>query len=463
MKLWNLATFLTISILTFSGCVESPTPKDKPVVDSTLPIVTLTKTGIFTDMKAVGFEWHNITDPRVKGIYIFKQTLNKEESKLEYYDTIKNRFVTHYIDRDVEPQTAYNYSFKTYSSNSESKMTPIIEVKTSPILNSVSWIYVVQSMPRSAKIIWRPHTNGIVKTYIIERKTLVDGEWKELVRLDGRLNAEYIDKDLKDNFVYKYRIKVLTYNNIISKPSQEVKVVTKQLPMQIENIVATKTLPKKIEVTWNATKIPDFSHYNIYRAENIDDSYDLIKTTKETKYIDDIDEDGKDYFYRISVIDNDDLESKHDVRSIHGKTLTKPITPSLVELKYLDNALEISWKSTDKRATSFVVSKRAQKSWMSENTDEFVDIKGNTFVDSKVEPETTYYYTVYSVDKFGIRSQPSIEVEFKTNKNQGKIIVQTKSEDDEDSKKSVNVNKKPSQDTDVNVVKPMEDIDMSEL
>ena len=73
MKLWNLVTLLTVSILTFSGCVATtPKPKDTAVVDSTLPVITLTQNGVFTDMQAVGFEWNSLTDARVKGVYVYK-------------------------------------------------------------------------------------------------------------------------------------------------------------------------------------------------------------------------------------------------------------------------------------------------------------------------------------------------------------------------------------------------------
>ena len=75
MKLWNLTTFLTVLILTFSGCVGT-SPKPKAVVDNTLPIITLTKNGTFADMKAVGFEWNSVKDdPRVEGVYIYKKVV----------------------------------------------------------------------------------------------------------------------------------------------------------------------------------------------------------------------------------------------------------------------------------------------------------------------------------------------------------------------------------------------------
>lgn len=422
MKLWNLSTFLSVLILTFSGCVGT-SPKPKAVVDNTLPIITLTQNGTFTDMKAVAFEWNSVKDdPRVEGIYVYKKEVDSKEKSNAFYEALQSRFITHYLDENVKPDSMYSYVFKTFTKDAESLSSQEIVVKTLPALESVSWIHVVQEMPRSAKIIWRPHVNQIVQKYILQRKTLADGEYKDLAVIKGRLTAEYIDSDLKDSHVYKYRLRAVTYNDIVSKPSKEVKVLTKALPIAIDNIIASKDLAKKISLTWEPAKAVDFSHYKVYRASSIDGTYDAITTTKATELVDDIEEDGKDYFYRVSVIDTDNLESKHNEKSVHGKTLVKPLSPSLVEVQMQGNNLKIEWNSTDPRAKSFVVEKTTKRSWIDSTIEEFVDIKRHSFIDTKIEPTTTYFYKVYSVDSFSIKSEASMEVQFTTKANQGKAI-----------------------------------------
>ncbi len=421
MKLLNLVTFLIVLILTFSGCLGNPKPSDTPVIDHTLPLVTLTATGTFVDMKAVAFEWNSIKDSRVQGIYVYKKALDALDNEYKFHHTVKNRFVTHYVDDDVQPQSKYSYYFKTFTKDSESKQSKEVTVETLGSLESISWIHVVQNMPKSAKIIWRPHTNQIVEKYLIERKTLEEDQWSELITINGRLYAEYIDSNLKDNFVYKYRIKVITYNGIISKASKEVKVLTKPLPQQIDKIQATDNLAKKIRVTWSKTNIKDFSHYNIYRGNSIDDNYFLLARTAKTELIDVFKEDGEDYFYRISAIDKDGLESNYETKSAHGKTLSKPLSPSLVEVIMVGDTLEISWSSTDARIKSYIVNKTRKKSWLNSISEEFLNIRATKFIDKAIEPSTTYFYEIFSVDEFSIKSQPSIQVKFTTRKNQGKL------------------------------------------
>ena len=48
--------------------------------------------------------------------------------------------------------------------------------------------------------------------------------------------------------------------------------------------------------------------------------------------------------------------------------------------------------------------------------EEFDGIENTSFHDTKLEPQTKYFYKVYSVDKNNIRSNESIEIELETKK-----------------------------------------------
>ncbi len=417
MKLFNLVTSCAVSLLILSGCAGTPTPKAEPIIDESLPTVKLTKNGTKSDINAIALEWGSISDPRVRGVYVFKGSLGeKETQEIAYFDTVKSRFTTHYLDTKIKPETEYTYQFKVYSEDAEGMMSPTTTISSLPVMDSVTWIHAVQNMPRSAKIIWRPHSNEKVNGYRIQRRTLEAKEWTDVVIVDGRLSAEYIDMELKDKFTYIYRIRALTYDRLTSNPSKEVKVVTKPLPASIENIQATKKLPRKIEITWDKSQTKDLSVYRIYRSTNIDGSYEMLSELNDNGYVDNIEEDAKVYFYKVSVVDKDGLESKYDEESAQGATLVKPMAPDLVEAKLVKEEVKISWTQSDKRVKTHVVSKRYKKSLFDEATEEFEDIKGLEFIDPEIAADKTYYYIVYSVDENGIKSEPSIEVQLKTDK-----------------------------------------------
>jgi len=414
MKLWSRTLLFTALSVLISGCTPTPKPKEEVPVDNSLPIVKLTKNGVITDMNSVAFEWESIKDDRVEGVYVYKLLPEASEQKPAYYATINNRFSTHFVDNNVKPDTRYIYAFQTYSKQSQSPSSDYITVTTLPVLESVAWIHSIPDMPRSAKIIWRPHHNQKVQSYILERNTLENDEWKTHATIEGRLNAEFIDLDLKDKYTYKYRVRVKTFDGIVSTPSEIVKVVTKALPREVTNITATRDLPKKIEVRWNKSDIPDFERYYVYRSTKVDSGYELVAKLYNNVFVDEIGEDGKHFFYRVSVVDKDGLESKHEEQSIQGITLIKPNAPALFEAKMINNKVELRWDKVDSRAKSYIVSKRVKKGFFDENTEEYTGIAGMKYIDANIEPSTVYYYSVYAVDANGIRSEASIEVELKS-------------------------------------------------
>ncbi len=415
MKLYKQIISWSVLLLILSGCNGlSVKPGKEITIDETLPTIELTDAGTFVDMNAIAFEWKNLVDERVEGVYVYKQITSKENSELSHYKTLENRFVTHFLDSKVKPNTSYAYAFKTYSKDAESKMSKIKVVNSLPMMKSVVWIKSIKDMPRSAKIIWRPHSNQIVKEYIIERKTLEDAEWSKLATVKGRLSAEYIDTDLKDEYVYKYRVRVHTYDGMTSLPSEVVQVVTKPLPNSIQNIVATTNLPKKIEIRWMKSTAPDFNRYHLYRSEKSDGSYELIAKLYNNIFIDAIDEDGKEFFYRVSAVEKNGLESVHDKLSIQGITLNKPRTPSMLEATVVDNTILLKWKNIDPRVKSFIVIKKSRLSWMDSNEEEFIGIKTEQFIDTEIGPDKVYGYQVYALDEFDIKSEGSLEVKVKT-------------------------------------------------
>ena len=460
MKLWTLTTFCAASLLVLSGCSGTgPKPKEEVVVDETLPMITLTKNGTVVDMKAIAFEWKSITDPRVKGIYIYKKSPSTEEkpNQLEYYKMLESRFTTHFVDTDVVPDKKYSYAFKTFSKDAEGKSSRVIVLNSLPVLESVSWIHSVTGMPRSAKIIWRPHVNQKVKWYIIERKTLEDENWSRIAKVHGRLNAEYIDLDLKDNFVYDYRVRVHTFDDIVSSPSQIVKVITKALPKGVSQITTTKTLPKKIKVTWDKSEVEDFALYYVYRAESVDGSYNLVAKLHNNEFVDKISEDGKSYFYRVSVVDKDGLESNHEKLSMQGMTLQRPEAPAVVKANEVGKNVEITWNNIDPRSKSFVVTKSYKKSWIDTVSQDIQGIKGEKFIDKNVLPDTEYVYVIYGVDENGIKSEPSIERKIKT-KESNEIIPVSRKEVKQEVIDAPVPQKEP-----IETISPVEDLDLNEL
>ncbi len=461
MKLWTLTTLWTLSLLILSGCAVQPAPSKNDVIDSTLPIVQLTKNGVYSETNAIAFEWKSIDDARVKGVYVYKfDPTNEEEMKneLTHYSTIQNRFATHFVDENVKADTKYKYMFKTFSEDAKSQSSRTINATSSANIDSVSWIHSIAGMPRAAKIIWRPHSNKKVKTYVIERKLLKEKKFQEIARVEGRLNVEFIDSDLKDNYVYSYRVRVLTYDDILSNPSKIVNVITKPLPAEITTITATLDLPQKIELRWSQAVDADFVQYLVYRSDSKDGSYKLIAKLRNAHHTDVLKEDSQKYYYRVSVIDRDGLESRHDRNSVVGATLGKPKAPVSVEATLLGSQIELSWSNVDERVEYFVIQKVEREGWLSSVTTNIKNVTSQIYFDKAIKANTTYVYTIYGVDANSILSKASIRAQVKT--PESKLRISSKKVK---SKKEVKVLKKETLEPQGETVTPVKDLDLSEI
>ncbi len=411
LKLTSLAAL----ILLVSGCNQNnlTTPK-KPKIDETLEIVDSSSIRTIADIKAIGFEWRKVDDPRVVGYHFYRANMQKDGTKLKLIDTVKNRYTTHYVDKNLEPNTRYIYKISAATNGEvESKTTSDYVVSTLPRLEGVSFIQAISNLPRQIKIIWRPHSNERVEQYKIERSSPETSEWKKIATMKGRLQAEYIDLDLNDNVIYNYRVIAQTFDNIDSFPSQIVKAQTKPLPEGILSLDATKTLPRKIALTWNPSETPDVTSYNIYRSTLATSLFSKIKTVnaQTLQFEDFINEDGKIYFYKVSSIDKDGLESSLHINSVMGSTLTKPSKPIITLAQIQGEKAILNWQAGDKRSVSYNIYKTIKEGFFSSKTIKIEGIQALRFEDKDIVRGVEYKYSIQAVDENGIVSESTNKTE----------------------------------------------------
>lgn len=404
------ALSVSLALSLFSGCTPQPVPPKPVTVDSTLPVPSMN--GYIADITSAAFEWKPVEDPRVAGFYIYRNTPGSSDEKLQRIATVDSRYATHFVDSDLSPNTHYQYRFAAFTKEgSESVGSETMLVATQPMIAPVSFFQSVGNMPRSAKLLWRPHPNAKISGYAIERQNANDQKWSEIATVNGRLIPEYIDRDLKDGQVYHYRIKALTYDKLSTEPSEIAKVITKPLPPQIKNVTATTDLPRLVALSWEASPLSDLAHYNIYRSESSKGPFAYHVKLAATSFKDAISEDGKSYFYKITAVDKDGLESSLDSTALQGSTLERPQTPIAYEGKIVDRTAQLQWSGSDPRAVSYTIVKTTKTSWISRESVEINNIQGTTFRDPDVKPDTGYLYEIMSVDKHGIRSLPTKAIE----------------------------------------------------
>ena len=122
-SLWT-ASLVALALM-ITGCEKTlETPKE-PVVGASLARVDALRT--LPGSTEVGFEWTPLYDDQVEGYYLYRV----EGNSLKKIATIKDKYVSHYVDTKLAPNTTYAYRISTYSPvKHESELSAIAVVTT---------------------------------------------------------------------------------------------------------------------------------------------------------------------------------------------------------------------------------------------------------------------------------------------------------------------------------------------
>ena len=401
-------------ILLVSGCSTKNGILDdnQPKIDESLEVVKQDSIRNISDITAIAFEWQKVDDPRVNGYNIYRANTQEDGDQLKHIALVENKYSTHFVDEDLEPNTKYVYSLSSNTQNGyESKPTGSVEAITLDKPEAVSFIQAISNLPRQIKILWRPHTNESIEYYKVQRSTPQTSDWENVKTLDGRLQSEFIDTKLEDNIVYIYRVTAYTFQDIASYPSEIVRAQTKPLPEGVTSLSATTNLPRKIELNWNASTNEDIMKYNIYRNDTPDGSFDLVKTVSKDvfSYEDFINEDGKTYFYKLTAVDADNLQSSLNNNAVMGITLTKLNKPILTLAQIQGEKAILNWQKGDDRAVSFNIYKTIKDGFFDKKEVRITNITNLRFEDNDIVRGVEYNYSVESVDENGIVSERTNE------------------------------------------------------
>jgi len=406
-----LHLILLSALLLLSGCQKNANIPQQKSQDTSLAKVSDLK--FIPDFNAIAFEWTPVIDTSVSDYALYRSNPEKNDGKLYFLTKIEDRYSSHYVDTKLRANTKYNYTlFSLRQDGVRAANGTSINATTLPLLESVSYFVTVDNLPRLAKLIWRPHTNQRVSSYKLERKEIAKPEWKTIATINNRLQAEYIDKGLKDNNIYYYRLRALTYDNIVSLPSKTVTVSTKPLPNPVQNIQASRNLSKRIKITWAKSLQDDITYYNVYASDDNDKRFKKITSTKEPMYVENIAKDGVQRFYKVTAVEKNGLEGSKDILSTAGNTLVPLIEPAFTESVILNSEVHLKWKNGDVRTERYVLIKTSKENMFKSKVQQInINSLQTNFVDPQVLPGITYEYQIIAMDKFGIQSKPSASVE----------------------------------------------------
>ncbi|HGZ70584.1 MAG TPA: hypothetical protein ENK87_03230 [Nitratifractor sp.] len=191
--------------------------------DISLPKVTGVKSVV--DRNSIGFEWKSLFGyQNIQGVSVYRaKAVRGAKQTYTKIATISNRFATHFVDTNIEPNANYFYTFTTYSGLSESLYGDIVPVKSAPPYARVQLVEAKVVGDHTVKLLWIPNSEPTIYEYVIERKGS-DGKWHYLKSLKGRLYPEFVDTTVNRGKSYSYRVYARDAMGMTSYIGNELKV-----------------------------------------------------------------------------------------------------------------------------------------------------------------------------------------------------------------------------------------------
>jgi fibronectin type 3 domain-containing protein len=245
--------------------------------------------------------------------------------------------------------------------------------------------------------------------YYIYRSDSADGTY---LKIDSTPAVLYTDADLSANRAYYYKVAAHNDSAGEGKPSDYISAKTSAALLSVPVVVVTAQSIDSIKVEWNA--VPGAHSYKIYRAVSADGDYLHIETcpSSSSSYTDTDLAAGKSYWYKVSVVNSDTTEGDKSAGKT-ARTLTEFLPPPegiSVEVQS-HTGIRISWDPVIGAAAYKVYQDTNEygpyTTLISTVTDTFLVVSG-------LQPLTTYYYKVVSVNADG-ESEKSDTVSAKTN------------------------------------------------
>ncbi len=402
--------FLFLAVLVFmASCSTLQTQK---TVITSLPVVqNFSAQG---GIRSVNLSWSAVKDPRVEGYIIYRAP--SSSGPFKELTTIKDRFKTSYLDtggflKHLGDNMDYFYKIVVYNKQGIGPSSPVVVGHTAPPPKSPTKITAQSGLPRMVAIKWEPVSDKSVIAYNVYRSLSPKGPFKKIGHVSGHLNNFYVDKNLKDGSTYYYSVTSVNYDGVEGDILAYAKATTKFKPLAPRNIAGQVAGAGKLLISWWPSLNADVVKYRIYRGTD-PDSLSLIGEVSSSKltYLDSGLAPGTTYYYKINAVDKDGIESdSKEIKAVKTKPL--PLPPKGIKVSQLsDGSVLITWDKGSPDTVSYEVFRR----YYLIITKKIADTSKTQYIDSSVSPNTTYYYWVKSVDKYGQESKSSPVVSIKT-------------------------------------------------
>ena len=309
--------------------------------------------------------------------------------------------ITTTTDTDVSPNTTYYYQVKAINGVDDSEYTAVLEVTTLDVAPAVpSGLTASPASTTSISLQWTDNSSN-EDNFILERSATADGTYTPFT-LAANLE-EYSDTGLDPNTTYYYKIKALNaagssvYTDIASAKTNDV------APVPPSVLQVTAKTASTVSLAW--TDASDNELYFILERSSTSATTGFTKIVERaanaTTYLDDELAPNTTYWYRIKA-HNAAGDSEYSGISVTTNDVPAKVPTALVASAISTSSIKLTWTDNANNEDNYVVERSSTggegtftviTSSLAANT--------NTFTNSGLKSNTTYYYRVKAVNEAG--------------------------------------------------------------
>ncbi len=392
-----------------NGSLES---KESP----SLKVKTLSKPGLGRlavkagrEVKSSSFSWVE------KETNVSEYVIHRSSSKEGPFEIIGKSHSPKFSETDLGDGETYYYKVvKKYSDGLESAPSKPFAISTEAAPVVPEGLKVESGLPRRVKLKWSKPKERDIKEFLIYRSRQKDDDYKKIASVrHNRLSKQiYVDKGLKDNTTYYYKIQAVDNYNLSSPLSAHVEAKTKVAPSVPRRLVATGNKARSIPLKWHNNPEKDIKSYVIFSSDSEGGEFRRVGTTGKNNFVHQNLKDKTAYYYKISAVDRDGLVS--DLSDpVSAITKPRPVKPSGLESESgLVKSARLKWaKNPETDIDYYIIRRKPAKSGRYRDVGKS---KTNIYLDTGLADGSIYRYVVKAVCVEGLVSDTSEQTDVET-------------------------------------------------
>ncbi len=364
-------------------------------------------------VRSVGLSWDTYPEKETEGFNIYRK--GKGDAGFKKVGNVGKSNVTAFTDsgKELGDEAVYEYCVTVLLKGvGESGMSEPVRATTFGPPVPPEGLEASVGRLKEIVVKWKPLAKEDVAGYEVFRSE--DGEkFASVKKIAGREKAELPDKGkLEDGKTYYYRVASYNGADVKSAMSAVAQGSTKPVPARPSGLTGTKGEVKQTHLGWLPNAESDIREYVVWRSDKADKGYSSVGKAKGASSNDVKLGDGATYYYRVTAVDKDGLESVPS-ESISITTKPLPLAPSGVRATATAGSVSVTW---GKSPTEDVVKYNVYvKGTFSDSVAGTTD--GASFeVTKDIKPDKSYAIYVKAVDKDGLESVASETVKVTTPK-----------------------------------------------